>query len=105
MVRGRPTKTTVARNRKHSIYLDERAERLFRKTTPYRPKGWLNQYVSEHIKIDFGKGAKEGLVVQEIIELQRARDSIEIKLKEKAKELNDVRNLKIQRAIDERKVL
>lgn len=80
--RGRPRKTNNAKNRIHSVIFNEKAELVYRKVCRQRnKKNWLHRYISEHIIRDFGGGAK-AIHLYELLDLQRQRDTLEIKIQE-----------------------
>jgi hypothetical protein len=61
MKRGRPTNPNKAKNRRHSLYLNEKAEYIYRRIAEARGSEWLHVYVSEHLVRDFTMFREENL--------------------------------------------
>lgn len=102
MKRGRPRKTDKAINRMHSVILDEVAEKVYRKINNARnKKGWLHEYVSEHIKKDFLPNINEGLIKQELLETEAKRDACEKKMIELAYQLKQVKIKTAKREVNQ----
>ena len=88
MKRGRPRKANIAANRVVSVILDEPAFKIYRAIKTVRKvKGWLNQYVSEKLKVDFSQDFQKAIRVQELLELQYKRDTIENEIRVKAHQI------------------
>jgi len=97
MKRGRPKKIDKAVNRVHQVILDEVSENIFRKISNARGRtNWLHEYLSEHLKRDFLPNLQEGLLQQELITTQEARDKYEKRMAMIAYDLSALKKRKKQ---------
>jgi hypothetical protein len=88
MRRGRPTSTRYAKDRRHTVILNEKAEILFRQVC--RDKGgqeWFNRLVSERIVDVYGDDYRKTLLTQILNDLQHQRNELEAKISEVADEI------------------
>ena len=88
--RGPKSDITIAGNRKHSIYLDETAERLVRLLNKVKKdKKWLNEFFSESIKKTYFKDFEKRLLKDEQDELFKTVEKTSKRLKKISKELGE----------------
>ena len=66
-----------AKNRIHSVILNEKAELVYRDICSKRGTKWFHRFISEYI-IDHG--SNRAILVKELNDLQKQRDHIENKM-------------------------
>lgn len=87
--RGRPPITNKAKNRVHSIVLNEKAEIVYRQICQERGTKWFNRYVCEHLLNDFTGGEKTYLLY--VLKRKQAEiDKLYSESREIAKKINEI---------------
>jgi len=76
MKKGRPKDIRKAKNRRHTVRLNERAEYIYQKICKQRGTKWIHDYLSEHLVHDFELDPKNYALFK-ILMLQKERDLIE----------------------------
>ncbi len=90
--RRSPKKTDQAKNRIHSVVLDEEAERLFREVSKQKGhKSWIHSFLSQKIKETYGYNKEEKILIDKLYKAQQERDKKESEINEIAEKLKQIR--------------
>lgn len=73
-----------------SANLTQRNARIYQKISKIRQKGWFSQDVNEMIEKKYGSEKQE--LIEELHQLQKKRDDIELEMKALAKRINSLKD-------------
>lgn len=73
-----------------SANLDKISEKIYKKIDKIRPHGWFSKDVQLMLQNKYSSEKK--VLVEELIDLQKKRDELELEIKAKARKINSIKD-------------